>query len=137
MAVKIERRYGWPMYIEWTRNGGNGKLYIVQARPETVAAQNHQQRGARGGSLWCRRPVLAACVSHELRDLICRSVSEAAAITNCGGRTCHAAIMAHKLGIPAIVGCGDATDKIKEGDVVTVFCAEGDTGYIYKFKKNA
>ncbi|CAE7483203.1 ppsA, partial [Symbiodinium microadriaticum] len=171
MAVKIEKHYGRPMDIEWARDGDDGKLYIVQARPETVASQKKvgvieeykmlekggetvaegRAVGKRIGSgkvniltsidqmaEFNEGEVLVADMTDPDWEPIMKKAG--AIITNRGGRTCHAAIIARELGIPAIVGCGDATDKVKKGDPVTVSCAEGDTGYIYKgelkFEKN-
>merc|ERR1711988_719553 len=163
MAVKIEKHYGRPMDIEWARDGDDGKLYIVQARPETVASQKKVgvieeykmlQKGgdvvAEGRAVGKRigsgkvniltsidqmaefsaGEVLVADMTDPDWEPIMKKAS--AIITNRGGRTCHAAIIARELGIPAIVGCGDATDKLAKGDEVTVSCAEGDTGFIYK-----
>jgi len=163
MAVKIEKHYGRPMDIEWARDGDDGKLYIVQARPETVASQKKVgvieeykmlQKGgdvvAEGRAVGKRigagkvnmltsidqmaqfseGEVLVADMTDPDWEPIMKKAS--AIITNRGGRTCHAAIIARELGIPAIVGCGDATDKVAKGDEVTVSCAEGDTGFIYK-----
>eukprot|EP00437_Effrenium_voratum_P032995 CAMPEP_0181471460 /NCGR_PEP_ID=MMETSP1110-20121109/39084_1 /TAXON_ID=174948 /ORGANISM="Symbiodinium sp., Strain CCMP421" /LENGTH=874 /DNA_ID=CAMNT_0023596475 /DNA_START=56 /DNA_END=2676 /DNA_ORIENTATION=+ len=171
MAVKIEKHYGRPMDIEWARDGDDGKLYIVQARPETVASQKKVgvieeykmlekggEKVAEGRAVGKRigsgkvniltsidqmaefekGQVLVADMTDPDWEPIMKKAG--AIITNRGGRTCHAAIIARELGIPAIVGCGDATDKVKKGDAVTVSCAEGDTGYIYKgelkFEKN-
>merc|ERR1711988_431945 len=163
MAVKIEKHYGRPMDIEWARDGDDGKLYIVQARPETVASQKKvgvieeykmlqkggdvvaegRAVGKRIGSgkvniltsidqmaQFSEGEVLVADMTDPDWEPIMKKAS--AIITNRGGRTCHAAIIARELGIPAIVGCGDATDKLAKGDEVTVSCAEGDTGYSYK-----
>ncbi|CAE7038752.1 ppsA [Symbiodinium natans] len=163
MAVKIEKHYGRPMDIEWARDGDDGKLYIVQARPETVASQKKvgvieeykmlekggetvaegRAVGKRIGSgkvniltsidqmsEFNQGEVLVADMTDPDWEPIMKKAG--AIITNRGGRTCHAAIIARELGIPAIVGCGDATEKVKKGDPVTVSCAEGDTGFIYK-----
>jgi len=170
MAVKIEAHYGRPMDIEWARDGDDGKLYIVQARPETVASQRKvgmiedykllekgtktlaegRAVGKRIGagkvniltsidemSKFEQGQILVADMTDPDWEPIMKKAG--AIITNRGGRTCHAAIIARELGIPAVVGCGDATDKLKPGDEVTVNCSEGDTGMIYegllKFEK--
>jgi len=163
MAVKIEQHYGRPMDIEWARDGDDGKLYIVQARPETVASQKKVGKideykmlekgkdilvegravGKRIGSgevniltsidemsKFKQGQVLVADMTDPDWEPIMKKAG--AIVTNRGGRTCHAAIIARELGIPAVVGAGDATDKLKPGDLVTVSCAEGDTGFIYK-----
>jgi pyruvate,water dikinase len=163
MAVKIEKHYGRPMDIEWARDGDDGKLYIVQARPETVASQRKvgmiedykmldktteclsegRAVGKRIGSgkvnilksidemsLFKEGDILVADMTDPDWEPIMKKAG--AIITNRGGRTCHAAIIARELGIPAVVGCGDATDKLAAGDEVTVSCCEGDTGMIYK-----
>ena len=161
-AVIIEQHYGRPMDIEWAKDGHDGKLYILQARPETVKSrhQNLERYELKG-----RGPVLAEGRSigqkigagtakvvkdlHEMNriqagDVLVTDMTDpdwepimkraSAIVTNRGGRTCHAAIIARELGIPAVVGCGDATRSIKDGQPVTVSCAEGDTGYIYQGK---
>ncbi|MDH5517860.1 MAG: phosphoenolpyruvate synthase [Gammaproteobacteria bacterium] len=159
-AIKIENHYGRPMDIEWAKDGFNGQLYIVQARPETVQALESQQQIqyslnersevlAVGRSIGKKiatgktRVVLDAADMYQLKpgEVLVTDITDpdwepvmkiaAAIVTNRGGRTCHAAIIARELGIPAIVGCGDATRLISDGDIVTVSCAEGDTGYIY------
>merc|ERR1719161_1746783 len=163
MAVKIEKHYGRPMDIEWARDGDDGKLYIVQARPETVASQRKVgmiedykmlEKGtnclAEGRAVGKRigagkvnilksidemadfeeGQILVADMTDPDWEPIMKKAG--AIITNRGGRTCHAAIIARELGIPAVVGCGDATDKLKPGDEVTVNCSEGDTGMIYE-----
>ena len=163
MAMKIEKHYGRPMDIEWARDGDDGKLYIVQARPETVASQKKvgvledykmlekgsdvlvEGRGVgnRIGSgkvniltsidemgAFKEGEVLVADMTDPDWEPIMKKAG--AIVTNRGGRTCHAAIIARELGIPAVVGAGDATDKLAKGDEVTVSCAEGDTGRIYK-----
>ncbi|WP_281277715.1 phosphoenolpyruvate synthase [Pseudidiomarina gelatinasegens] len=160
-AVIIEQHYGRPMDIEWAKDGVDGKLYIVQARPETVQSNKNGQALERY-ALKAKSDVVAegraigqkigAGVARVLNDIsemdrvqpgdvlvtdmtdpdwepIMKRAS--AIVTNRGGRTCHAAIIARELGIPAVVGCGDATDRIAAGAPVTVSCAEGDTGYIY------
>jgi pyruvate,water dikinase len=160
-ALTIEEHYGCPMDIEWGKDGDTGKIYILQARPETV--QSRMGRTVQRFSLKGKSKVLSTGRSIGQRigagpARIVRDVKEmarvqsgdvlvadmtdpdwepvmkraAAIVTNRGGRTCHAAIIARELGIPAVVGCGDATEKIREGMPVTVSCAEGDTGYIYE-----
>lgn len=160
-AVIIEQHYGRPMDIEWAKDGIDGKLYIVQARPETVQSNKGGQALERY-TLNQKSTVLAEgrAIGQRIGSGVARVLSDisemdrvqpgdvlvtdmtdpdwepimkraAAIVTNRGGRTCHAAIIARELGIPAVVGCGDATAKIKPGDAVTVSCAEGDTGYIY------
>jgi pyruvate, water dikinase len=162
-AVIIEKHYGRPMDIEWGRDGSDGKLYILQARPETVKSQQgpveHRYRlkgdtskstvltegRAIGQKIGTGRVVLVRSVAEMDRvqpgDVLVTDMTDpnwepvmkkaSAIVTNRGGRTCHAAIIARELGIPAVVGCGDATDKLAEGALVTVACSEGDTGYIY------
>ena len=161
-AVIIEQHYGRPMDIEWGKDGRDGKLYILQARPETVKSQgelNKQQRyrlkgssdrlatGRAIGQKVGAGPVRIVHDSSEMDrvqpgDVLVTDMTDpnwepvmkraSAIVTNRGGRTCHAAIIARELGIPAVVGCGDATDRLKDGSFVTVSCAEGDTGYIYE-----
>ena len=161
-AVTIEKHYGRPMDIEWGKDGRDGKLYILQARPETVKSQEKasdaQQRfklkgsgvvlthgraiGQRIGAGRVRvirdpeemervQPgdVLVADMTDPNWEPVMKRAS--AIVTNRGGRTCHAAIIARELGVPAVVGCGDATDVLKDGTLVTVSCAEGDEGMIY------
>ena len=160
-AVAIERHYGRAMDIEWARDGADGRIYILQARPETVQSRLAGQaverfelddRGdvlAEGRSIGQRigagaaRLVLDAGEMDKVRDgdVLVTDMTDpdwepvmkrtAAIVTNRGGRTCHAAIIARELGIPAVVGTGDATRSIGEGAEVTVSCAEGDTGYVY------
>jgi pyruvate,water dikinase len=163
-ALVIERHYGRPMDIEWGRDGIDGRIYVLQARPETVKSQGagraeHRYRLTGDHS---RTPVLAEgrAIGQKIGTgpaRLVRSVAEmervqpgdvlvtdmtdpnwepvmkraSAIVTNRGGRTCHAAIIARELGIPAVVGCGDATERIHEGALVTVSCAEGDTGHVY------
>ena len=161
-AVIIEKHYGRPMDIEWAKDGNDGKLYIVQARPETVRSNedtNVMERFQLNGS--SNVVVEGRAIGHKIGSGVVRvldSIDEmdqvqvgdilvtdmtdpdwepimkraAAIVTNRGGRTCHAAIIARELGIPAVVGCGNATDLIKAGQEVTVSCAEGDTGFIYE-----
>lgn len=161
-AVIIEKHYGRAMDIEWAKDGNDGKLYIVQARPETVRSNedtNVMERFQLNGS--SAVVVEGRAIGHKIGSGVVRvldSIKEmdqvqqgdilvtdmtdpdwepimkraAAIVTNRGGRTCHAAIIARELGIPAVVGCGNATDLIKAGQEVTVSCAEGDTGFIYE-----
>ncbi|PXF32697.1 phosphoenolpyruvate synthase [Pokkaliibacter plantistimulans] len=161
-ALIIEKHYGRPMDIEWAKDGDDGKLYIVQARPETVKSRANQnvmeryllkEKGTvivEGRSIGQRigaGPVrivnsIADMDKVQPGDVLVTDMTDpdwepvmkrsAAIVTNRGGRTCHAAIIARELGIPAIVGCGDATEKLQEGEEVTVSCAEGDTGRVYK-----
>ncbi len=161
MAVTIEDHYDRPMDIEWGKDGNDGKLYILQARPETV--QSRSGRSIQRYTLKDRSDVIVSgrSIGQKIgagKAKVIRSVSEmnrvqkgdvlvsdmtdpdwepvmkraSAIVTNRGGRTCHAAIIARELGIPAVVGCGDATDRIKDGTPVTVSCAEGDEGYVYE-----
>lgn len=161
-AVIIENHYGRPMDIEWGKDGRDGKLYILQARPETVKSQqkatDSQQRFSLKGSgtvLTSGRaigqkigagPVRVIHDPSEMErvqpgDVLVADMTDpnwepvmkraSAIVTNRGGRTCHAAIIARELGVPAVVGCGDATDTLKDGTFVTVSCAEGDEGKIY------
>ncbi|MFQ6371712.1 phosphoenolpyruvate synthase [Shewanella sp. YIC-542] len=163
-ALIIEKHYGRPMDIEWAKDGNDGKLYIVQARPETVRSREDVQIIERyhlktRGDVICEGRAIGhkvgagvAKVLHSLDemdkiqpgDVLVTDMTDpdwepimkraSAIVTNRGGRTCHAAIIARELGVPAVVGCGDVTDRIKNGEEVTVSCAEGDTGYIYKGK---
>ncbi|UXH77035.1 phosphoenolpyruvate synthase [Roseateles amylovorans] len=160
-AMIIEQHYGRPMDIEWGKDGNDGLLYILQARPETVKSQAEGQveqrfklkgqgtvlaEGRAIGQKIGTGPVrLVDSVAEMERvqpgDVLVTDMTDpnwepvmkraSAIVTNRGGRTCHAAIIARELGIPAVVGCGDATDKLKDGQLVTVVCSEGDTGYIY------
>jgi pyruvate,water dikinase len=161
-ATIIEKHYQRPMDIEWGKDGRDGKLYILQARPETVKSQQKdtdaQQRYKLKGSgnvLTAGRaigqkigagPVRVIRDASEMErvqpgDVLVADMTDpnwepvmkraAAIVTNRGGRTCHAAIIARELGVPAVVGCGDATDVLKDGTLVTVSCAEGDEGRIY------
>jgi pyruvate,water dikinase len=162
MAVRIEDHYGRPMDIEWAKDGLDGELYIVQARPETVksrASKNVIQRYElksegktliKGRSIGQRiaagtaRVVMSATEIDRVRkgDVLITDMTDpdwepimkraSAIVTNRGGRTCHAAIIAREMGIPAVVGCGDATKKVADGIDVTVSCAEGETGFIYE-----
>src|ERR1700748_253757 len=160
-ALIIEEHYGAPMDIEWGKDGSTGKIYILQARPETV--QSRAGRTIQRYTLKSRSKVLTSGRSIGQRigaghariikdakemsrvragDVLVADMTDpdwepvmkraSAIVTNRGGRTCHAAIIARELGIPAVVGCGDATQKIREGQEVTVSCAEGDTGYVFE-----
>ncbi len=161
-ALKIERHYGRPMDIEWAKDGIDGKLYLVQARPETVASQravttlDSYVLDGQGEVIAEGRSVgekIAAGTAHlianltQLADFKPGEVlvadtttpdwepvmkTAAAIVTNRGGRTCHAAIIARELGIPAVVGVGNASTVITGGELITVSCAEGDTGRIYR-----
>jgi pyruvate,water dikinase len=159
-ALIIEQHYGTPMDIEWGKDGDTGKIYILQARPETV--QSRAGRTIQRFTLKARStPVITgrsigqkigagpARIIKDVKemsrvragDVLVADMTDpdwepvmkraSAIVTNRGGRTCHAAIIARELGIPAVVGCGDATTVIKENQAVTVSCAEGDTGYVY------
>ena len=160
-AVIIEKHYGRPMDIEWAKDGIDGKLYIVQARPETVRSNQKGQAIERfalkdksdviceGRAIGQRIGAGVAKVLNDISemdkvqpgDVLVTDMTDpdwepimkraAAIVTNRGGRTCHAAIIARELGIPAVVGCGNADELISNGRKVTVSCAEGDTGYIY------
>jgi pyruvate, water dikinase len=161
-AVIIENHYGRPMDIEWGKDGHDGKLYILQARPETVKSQQKSSETQQRYKLKSTSSVLATgrAIGQKIGSgpvRIIRAPSEmervqrgdvlvadmtdpnwepvmkraSAIITNRGGRTCHAAIIARELGVPAVVGCGDASDVLADGQMVTVCCAEGDEGKIY------
>jgi pyruvate,water dikinase len=159
-ALAIEAHYGRPMDIEWAKDGANGRLYMLQARPETVQSQDTQvttrfalkERGrvlTTGRSIGQRVGSGVARVVPDSKslglvrdgDVIVTDMTDpdwepvmkraAAIVTNRGGRTCHAAIIARELGVPAVVGCGDATEAIPDNAVVTVSCAEGDEGFVY------
>ena len=160
-AMVIEAHYGRPMDIEWGKDGNDGQLFILQARPETVKSQSREGRQQRftlkgtsdvlvsGRAIGQRigaGPVRVVGDASEMErvqagDVLVTDMTDpnwepvmklaSAIVTNRGGRTCHAAIIARELGIPAVVGCGDATDRLKDGDLVTVSCAQGDTGYVY------
>jgi pyruvate, water dikinase len=160
-AVAIERHYGRPMDIEWAKDGADGKIYVLQARPETVKSRTRdvEERYVLKGS--SRTLVSGRAIGHKIGSGSVRMVPKAsmmarvrkgdvlvtdmtdpnwepvmklaaAIVTNRGGRTCHAAIIARELGIPAVVGCGDATGRLKDGQPVTVSCAEGDTGNVFE-----
>ncbi|MGL5284085.1 MAG: phosphoenolpyruvate synthase, partial [Plesiomonas shigelloides] len=159
-ALVIERHYGRPMDIEWAKDGLDGRLYIVQARPETVQANQQvterfrlEQAGevlaegrAIGHKIGAGTVRIVARIDEmdkvQPGDVLVTDMTDpdwepvmkraAAIVTNRGGRTCHAAIIARELGIPAVVGCGDATQTLHNGMPVTVSCAEGDTGFIYQ-----
>jgi pyruvate,water dikinase len=163
-AVIIEKHYGRPMDIEWGKDGADGRIYILQARPETVKsgaqgeAQQRFKLKGHGDVLATGRaigqkigvgPVRIVDSAREMEsvqpgDVLVTDMTDpnwepvmkraAAIVTNRGGRTCHAAIIARELGIPAVVGCGDATETLVDGAEVTVSCAEGDTGHIYAGK---
>ncbi|MFB9996049.1 phosphoenolpyruvate synthase [Providencia rustigianii] len=161
-ALQIEKHYGRPMDIEWAKDGHNGRLYIVQARPETVRSnqqvmeryqlKNQGQVLVEGRAIGHRIGAGSVKVIHNLSemdriqpgDVLVTDMTDpdwepimkkaAAIVTNRGGRTCHAAIIARELGIPAVVGCGDATERLKEGQEVTISCSEGDTGFVYDGK---
>ena len=161
-ALIIEEHYGRPMDIEWGRDGLDGKLYILQARPETVKSQEERNSTLRRYRIENKSAVLCEgrAIGQKIGQGTVRLIKSAAEmdqvqagdvlvtdmtdpdwepvmkrasaiVTNRGGRTCHAAIIARELGIPAVVGCGDATDVLTHGQNVTVSCAEGDTGLIY------
>jgi pyruvate,water dikinase len=161
-AVAIERHYGRPMDIEWGKDGVDGRIYILQARPETVKSQEHRHdhitryRLSRRGAVRASGRAIGSKIGQGVVRVI-KDVAEiarvkdgdvlvtdmtdpnwepvmkraSAIVTNRGGRTCHAAIIARELGVPAVVGCEDATRELRDGEEVTVSCAEGDTGYIY------
>ena len=160
-ALIIEDHYGRPMDIEWGKDGIDGELYILQARPETVKSQagnsveyRYQLKGkgtvlAEGRAIGQKIGTGPVRIVHHISDMDTVQAGDvlvtdmtdpnwepvmkraSAIVTNRGGRTCHAAIIARELGIPAVVGCGDATERLKEGALVTVVCSEGDTGFIY------
>ncbi len=163
MAVTIEKHYGRPMDIEWGKDGVDGELYILQARPETVESRSDKNVirrfemdssastvlvtgrsiGQRIGAGKVRNiPSLDQLSRVQQGDILVTDMTDpdwepvmkraAAIVTNRGGRTCHAAIIARELGVPAVVGCGDATEKLTEGLDVTVSCSEGDTGKVYE-----
>jgi len=161
-ALKIEEHYQRPMDIEWAKDGADGRIYILQARPETVKSRKSAE-GQERFLLKQKSEVLATgrAIGHKIGAGIVRVVKDAsemgrikpgdiivtdmtdpnwepvmkraaAIVTNRGGRTCHAAIIARELGIPAVVGCGDATARLKDGEPCTASCAEGDTGKVYR-----
>ncbi|EXE13143.1 phosphoenolpyruvate synthase [Acinetobacter baumannii 1106579] len=161
-ALIIEKHYGAPMDIEWAKDGDDGQIYIVQARPETVKSRQNvgtmeryllKQKGTvlcEGRSIGQRIGSGKVRIVNSIKemdkvqdgDVLVSDMTDpdwepvmkraAAIITNRGGRTCHAAIIARELGVPAIVGCGNATEVLTDGQEVTVSCAEGDTGFIYE-----
>jgi pyruvate,water dikinase len=160
-ALVIEEHYQRPMDIEWGKDGSDGQIYILQARPETVKSQQkgkaelrYKLKGkgnvlAEGRAIGQKIGTGPVRLVHNLSemdkvqagDILVTDMTDpnwepvmkraSAIVTNRGGRTCHAAIIARELGIPAVVGCGDATETLKDGTLVTVSCAEGDTGFIY------
>ncbi len=137
-AMTIEQHYGCPMDIEWGKNGLDNKLYILQARPETVKSQEAASNVTETFKLQkhSAKPLVAGrAVTQKVGIGPVRIVPvmkrASALVTNRGGRTCHAAIIARELGIPAIVGSVNATDVLREGEIVTVSCAEGETGFVY------
>ena len=160
-AMVIEKHYGRPMDIEWGKDGTDGLIYILQARPETVKSQSkgaaelrYKLKGkgtvlAEGRAIGQKIGTGPVRLVHSISemdqvqagDVLVTDMTDpnwepvmkraSAIVTNRGGRTCHAAIIARELGIPAVVGCGNATDQLKDGTLVTVSCAEGDTGRIY------
>ncbi|WP_434662885.1 phosphoenolpyruvate synthase [Aeromonas sp. NJAU223] len=160
-ALIIERHYGRPMDIEWAKDGQDGQLYIVQARPETVRSRQEANTLERFALKQSGKVLIEGrAIGHKIGSGPARVISSisqmdevqpgdvlvtdmtdpdwepimkraSAIVTNRGGRTCHAAIIARELGIPAVVGCGNATDHIEDGRLITVSCAEGDTGFIY------
>ena len=162
MAITIEKHYQRPMDVEWAKDGVSGELFIVQARPETVKARaskdmlqqyhlkQHSTVLVTGRAIGQRigsgpvRVIMHAVEMNQVQpgDVLVTDMTDpdwepvmkraSAIVTNRGGRTCHAAIVARELGIPAVVGCGDATEKLRDGQSVTVSCAEGDTGNIYE-----
>jgi pyruvate,water dikinase len=163
MAITIEKHYGRPMDIEWGKDGNDGQLYILQARPETVESRvnknvitRYQLANHKASVLTSGRSIgqrigagvvrvvtsLADIGSVQTGDVLVTDMTDpdwepvmkraAAIVTNRGGRTCHAAIIARELGVPAVVGCNDATERLSDGIAVTVSCAEGDTGFIYE-----
>ncbi len=161
-ALIIEKHYQRPMDIEWAKDGDDGRLYVVQARPETVKSRANvnimeryllKEKGvvlAEGRAIGQRIGAGPVKVIHDVSemdrvqpgDVLVSDMTDpdwepvmkraSAIVTNRGGRTCHAAIIARELGIPAVVGCGNATDVLKDGQRVTVSCAEGDTGFIFE-----
>ncbi|MCX7117645.1 MAG: phosphoenolpyruvate synthase [Legionellales bacterium] len=162
LALIIEQHYGRPMDIEWAKDGQNGGMFVLQARPETVKSRDNKQMLERytlkvPGSVLCEGRSIGQRIGQG-RVKVVKDISEmdkvkagdvlvsdmtdpdwepvmkraGAIVTNRGGRTCHAAIIARELGIPAVVGCGDATKQLRDGDEVTVSCAEGDTGFVYQ-----
>ena len=160
MALTIERHYGRPMDIEWAKDGENGQLYIVQARPETVQSRASQVIERYILKQECEPIIEGRAVGNRIGQGVVKIINDlsqmdliedgdvlvtdmtdpnwepimtraSAIVTNRGGRTCHAAIIARELGIPALVGTANSTSALNHGDEVTVSCAEGDTGYVY------
>ena len=160
MALTIERHYGRPMDIEWAKDGENGQLYIVQARPETVQSRDSQVIERFILKQRCEPIIEGRAVGNRIGQGVVKIINDlsqmgliedgdvlvtdmtdpnwepimtraSAIVTNRGGRTCHAAIIARELGIPALVGTANSTSALNHGDEVTVSCAEGDTGYVY------
>ena len=161
VALKIESHYGRPMDIEWGKDGSDGRIYILQARPETVKSRSSggdelRYRLKSSGTVLAEGRAIGQKIGtgpvrivHSLAemdqvksgDVLVTDMTDpnwepvmkraSAIVTNRGGRTCHAAIIARELGIPAVVGCGNATEALKDGALVTVACSEGDTGHIY------
>jgi len=160
-AVAIERHYGRPMDIEWALDGADGMLYVLQARPETVKSRKREAQERYALKRHSKALITGRAIGHKIGAGVVRVVKDArqmsivqdgdvlvtdmtdpnwepvmkraaAIVTNRGGRTCHAAIIARELGIPAVVGCGHATSALKDGQEVTVSCAEGDTGTVYE-----
>jgi len=160
-AVTIERHYGCPMDIEWAKDGATGQLYIVQARPETVQSRSGRSlqrfalkarsrvlaEGRSIGQKIASGHARLVAGAHEMArvqagDVLVADMTDpdwepvmkraAAIVTRRGGRTCHAAIIARELGVPAVVGCGDSVDAIRDAQAITVSCAEGETGYVYE-----
>lgn len=161
-ALLIEKHYGRPMDIEWAKDGDDGQIYIVQARPETVKSRSNvnvieryqlksrakvvAEGRAIGQRIGAGKVRIINDVSEMEKvqpgDVLVSDMTDpdwepvmkraSAIVTNRGGRTCHAAIIARELGIPAVVGCGDATHRLRDGQGVTVSCAEGDTGFIFE-----
>lgn len=161
-AMAIEKHYGRPMDIEWAKDGVDGEIYILQARPETVKSRSDMhvierfilnQKGrilsegrSIGQKIGSGKAKIIRSIDElhrvEVGDVLISDMTDpdwepvmkkaAAIVTNRGGRTCHAAIIARELGIPAVVGCVDATHQVKDGDLVTISCAEGETGYVYQ-----
>ena len=161
-AVAIENHYQHPMDIEWAKDGIDGKIYIVQARPETVRSQANAQSMERYNLKKTSQVMITGrAIGHKIGtgavkvlssitemdriqpgDVLVTDITDpdwepimkraSAIVTNRGGRTCHAAIIARELGIPAVVGCGDATDVLKDGQIVTVSCSQGDMGFVYQ-----
>ncbi|MEX1993260.1 MAG: PEP/pyruvate-binding domain-containing protein, partial [Steroidobacteraceae bacterium] len=161
-GLVIEKHYGRPMDIEWAKDGSDGRIYVLQARPETVKSRARPEAEQSFRLQGCGRLLASGrAIGHKIGtgavrvvagpsqmssvkkgDVLVTDMTDpnwepvmklaAAIVTNRGGRTCHAAIIARELGIPAVVGCGDATTALRDGQAVTVSCAEGDTGNVYE-----